>query len=64
MPWGNGSRMRGFAVVFHGDGLCQGRHFTSDSFKVEKGAPSVAIGIYVNVLRVLRLVEDLGMIAK
>ncbi|MRR08063.1 MAG: hypothetical protein EG828_14270, partial [Deltaproteobacteria bacterium] len=33
-------------------------------YKVEKGDPTVAIGIYVNVLRVLGLVEDLGMIAK
>ena len=33
-------------------------------YKVEKGNPTVAIGIYINVLRVLGLVEDLGMIAK
>lgn len=33
-------------------------------YKVEKGDPTVAIGIYVNVLRVLGLVADLGMIAK
>ncbi len=33
-------------------------------YKVEKGDPTVAIGIYVNVLRVLGLVEDLGIIAK
>lgn len=33
-------------------------------YKVEKGDPSVAIGIYVHVLRVLGLVEDLSMIAK
>lgn len=33
-------------------------------YKVEKGDPTVAIGIYVNVLRVLGLIEDLGMIAK
>jgi transcriptional regulator with XRE-family HTH domain len=33
-------------------------------YKVEKGDPTVAIGIYINVLRVLGLVEDLGMVAK
>jgi transcriptional regulator with XRE-family HTH domain len=33
-------------------------------YKVENGDPSVAMGIYVQVLRVLGLVEDLGMIAK
>lgn len=33
-------------------------------YKVEKGDPTVAVGIYVNVLRVLGLVDDLGMIAK
>jgi transcriptional regulator with XRE-family HTH domain len=33
-------------------------------YKVEKGDPTVAAGIYVNVLRVLGLVDDLGVIAK
>jgi transcriptional regulator with XRE-family HTH domain len=33
-------------------------------YKVEKGAPSVAFGIYVQVLRVLGMVEDLSLIAK
>ena len=33
-------------------------------YKVEKGDPSVAIGLYVQVLRVLGLVEDLSSIAK
>lgn len=33
-------------------------------YKLEKGDPSVAMGIYVQVLRVLGLVEDLGMVAK
>ena len=33
-------------------------------YKVEKGDPTVAVGTYINVLRVLGLVEDLGMIAK
>ncbi len=33
-------------------------------YKVEKGDPSVSIGIYVQVLRVLGLVGDLGLIAK
>lgn len=33
-------------------------------YKVENGDPSVAMGMYVQVLRVLGLVEDLGMIAK
>jgi len=32
--------------------------------KVEKGDPSVAFGIYVQVLRVLGLVESLSLIAK
>lgn len=32
--------------------------------KVEKGDPSVAFGIYTQVLRVLGLVEDLSLIAK
>jgi len=32
--------------------------------KVENGDPSVAFGIYVQVLRVLGLVEDLSFIAK
>jgi transcriptional regulator with XRE-family HTH domain len=32
--------------------------------KVERGDPSVAFGIYVQVLRVLVLVEDLSLIAK
>ena len=33
-------------------------------YKVENGDPSVAMGMYVQVLRVLGLVEDLGVIAK
>ena len=33
-------------------------------YKVENGDPSVTIGIYVQVLRVLGMVEDLSMIAK
>jgi transcriptional regulator with XRE-family HTH domain len=33
-------------------------------YKVENGDPSVAMGIYVQVLRVLGLVEDLSLIAK
>ena len=33
-------------------------------YKVENGDPSVAMGIYVQVLRVLGLVEDLGLLAK
>jgi len=33
-------------------------------YKVECGDPSVAMGIYVQVLRVLGLVEDMGSIAK
>jgi transcriptional regulator with XRE-family HTH domain len=33
-------------------------------YKVENGDPSVAIGIYVQVLRVLGLVADLSLIAK
>ena len=33
-------------------------------YKVENGDPSVAMGIYVQVLRVLGMVEDLSMIAK
>jgi len=33
-------------------------------YKVENGDPSVSIGIYVNVLRVLLLIEDLSLIAK
>jgi transcriptional regulator with XRE-family HTH domain len=33
-------------------------------YKVEKGDPSVAMGIYVQILRVLGLVEDLGLLAK
>lgn len=32
--------------------------------KVENGDPSVAFGIYVQLLRVLGLVEDLSLIAK
>ena len=32
--------------------------------KIENGDPSVAFGIYVQVLRVLGLVEDLSLIAK
>jgi len=32
--------------------------------KVEKGDPSVSFGIYVQVLRVLGMVEDLSFIAK
>ena len=32
--------------------------------KVENGDPSVAFGIYVQVLRVLGLVEDVSLIAK
>ena len=32
--------------------------------KVENGDPSVAFGIYVHVLRVLGLVDDLSLIAK
>lgn len=33
-------------------------------YKVENGDPSVAMGIYVQVLRVLGLGEDLSLIAK
>jgi transcriptional regulator with XRE-family HTH domain len=33
-------------------------------YKVEIGDPSVAIGTYVQVLRVLGMVEDLSLIAK
>ena len=33
-------------------------------YKVENGDPSVAIGAYVQVMRVLGLVEDLSLIAK
>lgn len=33
-------------------------------YKVECGEPSVAMGIYVQVLRVLGLTGDLGLIAK
>ena len=33
-------------------------------YKVENGDPSVAIGSYLQVLRVLGMVEDLSMIAK
>jgi transcriptional regulator with XRE-family HTH domain len=32
--------------------------------KAENGDPSVALGVYVQVLRVLGLVEDLSLIAK
>ena len=33
-------------------------------YKIEKGDPSVAFGHYVQVLRVLGLLNDLGLIAK
>ncbi len=33
-------------------------------YKVENGDPSVAFGIYIQVLRVLGLVEDVSFIAK
>jgi len=33
-------------------------------YKAENGDPSVSMGIYVQVLRVLGLVEDLSLIAK
>jgi transcriptional regulator with XRE-family HTH domain len=33
-------------------------------YKVENGDPSVAMGIYVQVLRVLGLVADLGLLAR
>lgn len=33
-------------------------------YKVEKGDPSVAFGIYIQVLRVLGLVEDVSLIAR
>ena len=33
-------------------------------YKVENGDPSVAMGIYLQVLRVLGLTEDLGLVAK
>ena len=33
-------------------------------YKVENGDPSVAMGMYVQVLRVLGMVEDLSLIAK
>ena len=33
-------------------------------YKVENGDPSVAMGIYVQVLRVLGMVEDLSLIVK
>jgi transcriptional regulator with XRE-family HTH domain len=33
-------------------------------YKIENGDPSVAIGFYIQVLRVLGLLEDLSLIAK
>jgi transcriptional regulator with XRE-family HTH domain len=33
-------------------------------YKIEHGDPSVAIGLYVHVLRVLGLVDDLSLIVK
>lgn len=33
-------------------------------YKIEKGEPSVSIGVYIQVLRVLGLVDDLRLIAK
>ena len=33
-------------------------------YKIENGDPSVAMGMYVQVLRVLGMVEDLSLIAK
>ena len=33
-------------------------------YKAENGCPSVAMGTYVQVLRVLGMVDDLGLIAK
>lgn len=33
-------------------------------YKVEKGDPSVAMGNYIQVLRVLGLIEDLSLIAR
>ena len=33
-------------------------------YKIEKGEPSVAFGAYVQVLRVLGLIDDLALIAK
>jgi transcriptional regulator with XRE-family HTH domain len=33
-------------------------------YKIEKGDPTVAIGAYVQVLRVLGLLEDLSLVAK
>ena len=33
-------------------------------YKVEEGDPSVGMGIYVQVLRVLGLLDDLSLIAK
>jgi transcriptional regulator with XRE-family HTH domain len=33
-------------------------------YKVEKGDPSVSLGIYMQVLRVLGMVDDLSLVAK
>ncbi len=33
-------------------------------YKIEHGDPSVAIGLYVHVLRVLGILDDLSLIAK
>ena len=33
-------------------------------YKIEHGDPSVAIGLYVHVLRVLGMLDDLSLIAK
>ena len=33
-------------------------------YKIEKGDPTVSIGAYIQVLRVLNLVDDLSLIAK
>lgn len=65
MPWGNGLRMCGFADVFPWRRFCARADISRPTlYNVENGDPTVAIGIYVNVLRVLGLVEDLGIIAK
>lgn len=44
--------------------VCSGADLSRPTlYKIEKGNPSVAMGAYINVLRILGLVADLSLVA-
>ncbi len=57
--------MGGFLIFFPCKPFLPGQPFhVQRSIKIENGAPSVAIGFYVQVLRLLGMAGNLSLIAK